>query len=201
MVKRRAMQIFFVLGLVLTLATGTLWVRGFWTADSWSIGRGEIDDVFVWKRLGIHTDSTVMLVSFHRRQFPEDQPHPEQTGITFSHQSETSRPFSFIAWPDESLPFWNRVGFHYESAADDVGLSRWDGGVPSWFVVLLCLVTTIISSRYVTREHRSRSRLARGLCLACGYELRGAAHERCPECGSLVSPASHDDPSSLSKMK
>ncbi len=26
----------------------------------------------------------------------------------------------------------------------------------------------------------------RGLCLACGYDLRGAVHERCPECGVVV---------------
>lgn len=29
-------------------------------------------------------------------------------------------------------------------------------------------------------------RRRRGLCLRCGYDLRGAAHSRCPECGDEV---------------
>jgi hypothetical protein len=31
---------------------------------------------------------------------------------------------------------------------------------------------------------RRRLRRWRGRCLACGYDLRGAEHERCPECGT-----------------
>lgn len=34
------------------------------------------------------------------------------------------------------------------------------------------------------RPLRSRIRRSRGLCHACGYDLRGSATNRCPECGS-----------------
>ena len=31
---------------------------------------------------------------------------------------------------------------------------------------------------------RGLIRRKRGLCVACGYDLRGAEHEACPECGA-----------------
>jgi hypothetical protein len=35
---------------------------------------------------------------------------------------------------------------------------------------------------------RRSSRVRRGLCGACGYDLRGASHSACPECGANVRP-------------
>lgn len=36
---------------------------------------------------------------------------------------------------------------------------------------------------------RRRCRVREGCCTACGYDLRGAAHERCPECGTATASA------------
>lgn len=33
---------------------------------------------------------------------------------------------------------------------------------------------------------RWRRRRQPGACISCGYDLRGAAHERCPECGTTI---------------
>ncbi len=33
---------------------------------------------------------------------------------------------------------------------------------------------------------RRVSRRKRGLCVACGYDLRHADHEACPECGAVT---------------
>ena len=58
--------------------------------------------------------------------------------------------------------------------------------VPYWFTLLLTALPPLAVAR---RELRRRRTFARGLCLACGYDLRATTH-RCPECGTAVaSPA------------
>jgi hypothetical protein len=39
----------------------------------------------------------------------------------------------------------------------------------------------------VWRQRRQEERRARGLCLTCGYDLRGISSTLCPECGSAQS--------------
>jgi hypothetical protein len=58
--------------------------------------------------------------------------------------------------------------------------------VPPWFAFLLCAGPTIVLGRHLWREHRTRLRTKHGLCETCAYDLRGAARERCPECGEMV---------------
>ena len=36
---------------------------------------------------------------------------------------------------------------------------------------------------------RRRARRKRGLCVACGYDLRHVEHDACPECGAVIGPA------------
>lgn len=43
---------------------------------------------------------------------------------------------------------------------------------------------------------RARARRKRGLCLACGYDMRGATSPRCTECGSVNSLPSPNLPES-----
>ncbi len=57
--------------------------------------------------------------------------------------------------------------------------------VPIWSFVLL----TAMPTAWLFWRDRRR---APGLCVKCGYDLRGADHKVCPECGSpppLPSPA------------
>ncbi len=44
----------------------------------------------------------------------------------------------------------------------------------------------LICGPFVLRRHLRRKR---GLCVACGYDLRHAEHEVCPECGVVSGPA------------
>jgi hypothetical protein len=58
-------------------------------------------------------------------------------------------------------------------------------GVPHWF---LMVATAVIPCLYAVRRWRLRDRLRRGLCPTCGYDLR-ATPDRCPECGTSVTPS------------
>ncbi len=51
--------------------------------------------------------------------------------------------------------------------------------VPYWAAVLPCGVVLACSSI----NHRRRKRKKLGLCVKCGYDLRGSK-DRCPECGT-----------------
>jgi len=61
---------------------------------------------------------------------------------------------------------------------------------PIWMPTLLSgLPALLIEGRYL----RHRRRLARGLCVSCGYDLR-ASPGRCPECGRIPSAIRPHDP-------
>jgi predicted RNA-binding Zn-ribbon protein involved in translation (DUF1610 family) len=53
--------------------------------------------------------------------------------------------------------------------------------VPVWFLVL---ALALPGARWIVRRRVAVRRVREGLCVGCGYDLRGAAHDRCPECGS-----------------
>ena len=63
-------------------------------------------------------------------------------------------------------------------------LSASPGGaliVPYWPMAAPPLLYVLVLLR---RRVRAALRRRRGQCERCGYDLRGAAHERCPECGA-----------------
>ena len=55
---------------------------------------------------------------------------------------------------------------------------------PGWFVLLVGTVPIVVAWR---RVRRRQLRQQDGCCLVCGYDLR-ATPDRCPECGTAVSP-------------
>jgi hypothetical protein len=57
--------------------------------------------------------------------------------------------------------------------------------VPHWIVATACALPPLAwSAVVVPKRLRLRRRQRRGLCLVCGYDLRGSP-ERCPECGKI----------------
>lgn len=52
---------------------------------------------------------------------------------------------------------------------------------------VMCFVVPLVSASYlVTRHLVRRQRYPDGCCTACGYDLRGAAADRCSECGTPI---------------
>jgi len=62
-------------------------------------------------------------------------------------------------------------------------LKYYETVVPHWFVALLLTPSVLWLSAAVRRTLIQTRRRRRGLCEACGYDLR-ASPERCPECGT-----------------
>jgi hypothetical protein len=58
--------------------------------------------------------------------------------------------------------------------------------VPDWFLVLILGTLPVMR---ILAWRRQRRRKSKGLCLRCGYDLRGS-DGICPECGSAIERAS-----------
>ncbi|CAN5617537.1 hypothetical protein BH09PLA1_BH09PLA1_29280 [soil metagenome] len=56
--------------------------------------------------------------------------------------------------------------------------------LPMWF---LARSFALLPGLWFIRFHRNQRRLARGVCVNCGYDLR--TPQRCPECGTLPAGA------------
>ena len=62
-------------------------------------------------------------------------------------------------------------------------------GGPAWFwTALFGFLPVLTMVRHPSRRRKQRRKL--GLCVACGYDLRGLPTSRCPECGTQNAPAS-----------
>ena len=57
--------------------------------------------------------------------------------------------------------------------------------LPLWlgFAANTVLLALVLWSPFVPWVLRQYLRCKRGLCVKCAYDLRGADHEACPECG------------------
>lgn len=80
--------------------------------------------------------------------------------------------------------FWNRIGFgaFLTSQPRPAPTRRFfNVAIPYVFLAIVTGLLMVIFSHLPRR--RQRQRMALGLCVGCGYDLR-ASGERCPECGS-----------------
>jgi hypothetical protein len=172
--RRRLLELAMAVAVAIGLASGALWVRSYWRADS------------IW---WYPTDRHRHVVS-------------SVDGALYIQQLVTSNPLweglhrGHVTGSTGSagvpyLPFsWRVAGFAYFSNSvpppGTTILSMYVCRVPYWFPTLLSALLPAAWLRGGLGRRRSAARRAAGLCLSCGYDLRSSPN-RCPECGASVS--------------
>ena len=194
-VKRRLLQLLLAIGALLTLAALVFSVRSFRVMESVRIGRQWIDAdrrTYACADLSVNCGQVQLLLRHHRRTSAQIDPAEnfQDLGFVAFHFAGDADP-SYVRRADVGAPPWEPLGFVYRRQTpayrwSPPGLNDWEFNAPAWFVVLTCAALTAIPYASLRRDARRRRR---GLCPTCGYDLRGAKHERCPECGETVAPA------------
>lgn len=58
---------------------------------------------------------------------------------------------------------------------------------PLWALSMLWAILPVIYWTFIRKRRRIATRIAKGLCLVCGYDLRShSPGQRCPECGTEI---------------
>jgi hypothetical protein len=203
-VKRRLLQFLFAIGVVLTLVAALAMVRGFGASDLFAVGwgRNPSKSERIGDQLTLFTSHEICGVSFRRQHdrttdgSAVDYPfHP----FGAWHEAVAPRPFTVLQ--PEAGCLWRRLRFRVITSSSKSSMSpyvtQWGTSevrevglvIPTWFVALLAAGMIVVPARSLHRGRRLRRRRAAGQCLACGYDLRGAEHECCPECGAAVAAA------------
>ncbi len=178
------------LALALGVAVVVCWARSYVVSDSiyrsqWWIDGSEHNESAWWffagrGRVGIG----------HRRQQVFQPSHTDDPFLKPASHRDSSwnraRPAEVAGTPFAAEGFFQYLGFRYadfpHSASSPIPNNYYrEWNAPFW--VLLFLVAPLPIMRFGSAMRRRRAR-GRGLCAACGYDLR-ATPGRCPECGAV----------------
>ena len=186
-----------MLGVVALLA----FVRGFRVTDVWLVTLGQNPAADAWSEHGamLATSHSICAVFYSRTggRVTNESMRGSIDRFDVRHDTRRARPFTELV--QRHGPWWQRVGFQvvwWSAPLEPMAwgtMQRSERGliVPTWFVALLAATMTIVPALSLRKDRRLRLRRAAGQCLACGYDLRGAKHEQCPECGearAVVAP-------------
>lgn len=182
-VKRRLIRIFCGFLLLLCTAEIVFWVRSYWTWDviSFEARRTSCVRFMAYRgafQVGLNLGEGAFPWGFNiwTCPIPEiDHPkiHLERWFHLWAYWSDYGPP---------SQPWLIRIGsraeydVHQSLSVKDVSIE-----MPSWLTLTLTSIPLIIPIRNALRR---KKRTARGLCVACGYDLRTTL-DRCPECGTV----------------
>jgi hypothetical protein len=197
---RRLFTVASVLSLVTCIGVVGLWFRSR-TAGDWI---GHYGPTYI---RGFSSGSGRMIFSRVENPWPRMAAEMRQLMAEYPPFAERNRNNpEFLRYLRLAKPHWERETFPaYDHASSPIpasshsylgfGYWRWisegDTGqlglwiaVPYWGPALLTAILPAIWFACLGRDLR-RNRL--GLCRACGYDLR-ASKDRCPECGTPISP-------------
>lgn len=174
-----------------------LWVRSHWRNDYFGKAvRTQLDHRRSTVRF-IYVDSSAGGIAVGRQAENYDLGGMFDVPITPKHYTKPySRPprgypsllprWDYRPSPPSRPPWWTRLGFHYVREVDDDKYwtkNNWGVVVPYWSLAALTFVLPASWWMSTRKRRRRAARARRGLCPACGYDLRGSP-ERCPECGA-----------------
>ena len=92
--------------------------------------------------------------------------------------------------PGDSPPTYGSEGYIYQFGSWNDFVPRALPTRPIWlgFILNTIFYAAILWLPFVPFKLRRTIRCKRGLCIQCGYDLRGTDHNVCPECGTKLSP-------------
>jgi hypothetical protein len=156
-----------------------LWLRTPWFDDQLYFHAVTHDRRCLWQLYITSRTDRITLELFKRRAVGRDVDWlSEQRRVLCSWSVNKTEGGS--TWRPQSV--WHGFvfdrGFWWARPPDGYHLS-----VPHWLPLVL---VGVIPSLMATRSYRTYRRRVRGLCPACGYDLR-ATPGRCPECGTDAS--------------
>ena len=181
--------------LLLCVAAALTWTRSYWRHDSIGIGAfNEADRSHTGYTL--HSSRGRVLLVMNRQWYPDQEPFrlaQQRNAVSVERRGRLTRysdhrPLNLSVHYRGRPPkvrhgfMWNhRV---YMTAAGNRELEYRGVMVPYWFLALLITaVPAAWAGQRLRRLLRTHGHSTRGLCPACGYDLR-ATPGRCPECGT-----------------
>jgi hypothetical protein len=185
--KERLLNLFIALALLLCVGLVVVWVVGFFVGWSAFYGRGYDPSNSRWMFRVVVVHEGVCFRAIHSHRV-----HPAYRGGNVGYYTttwrregenvyEVERSYSHGVTP---LVLWGAAsGDDYVDRSGTIGeRSR----VYHLIVapLLLALLTAVPPALWLARAARGKRRARRGLCPACGYDLR-ATPGLCPECGRM----------------
>ena len=184
---RRLFNALALLSLLLCVATCALWVRGYSVGEmaGWKSGEWDGEFAFAFSHEAYFLASQRGCVSVCRQWGGFGAlTDPEHLGWFYANWQPRKR----LVFPPERQDKVNITvgGGQLLYRVFDSGLGTRGHVVhvalPCW---LVCLLASVMPLHAWRRRRRRTARRRRGLCPACGYDLR-ATPDRCPECGAVV---------------
>jgi hypothetical protein len=177
----RLFTILSAISVLLGAATAVLWAKSYSLGDSFGWARFSAE-----KRLfdsyGVDSlNGCISFGGFEMRYDANAETYGDAGPFWYGNMSTLGHRGWFTAHS-----FWNGVGFDvYDQVTVGRGGAWMDWGivVPDWLLLLLLAIAPAASLRRRLALRQSRRRITMGLCVGCGYDLRGTP-VRCPECGA-----------------
>lgn len=174
--RRHLLNIVTGISLLLCPATALLWARSYERGDLWCRGTNE-------RGIEIAIDDGQVRIASVACERRGGMLGLLNTGGRWSHY--TSYPRGSIRPPARTIR--ERLGLGWR------GYSPWFAkyrmvAFPLWLACAALGLPPVVWLPRMRRLRRRRQRQRLGLCVACGYDLRGT-RERCPECGVVPARA------------